>query len=208
MISNKQDDELIAMKEELKKEIREEMKAEKPVLSNWWYALPILLGLLGGILGFIFTITRDKNKALKLLAVGLLVSFTIILIGNFINTEGYDTTYTSAPVFISSPEKTINSYVSYFNNGNGNDIYYNLMSSEFQSQTTGDSIHNLLYGYTLSGIQINDYRVIDTNTDESTATMTIDFIWYIQGIQKTERKEVELILENGEWKLIKMIKLN
>jgi len=47
--------------------------AEKP--SNWWYLLPILLGILGGILGYIYFSTvikvKDEKMAKNILYVGL-----------------------------------------------------------------------------------------------------------------------------------------
>mgnify|MGYP001145942510 CR=1 FL=1 len=43
--------------------------AKKP--SNWWYLLPILLGLLGGIIGYIVIKVKDKKMAKNILYVGL-----------------------------------------------------------------------------------------------------------------------------------------
>ena len=43
--------------------------AEKP--SNVWYLLPILLGRLGGIVGYIVIKVKDKKMARNMLYVGL-----------------------------------------------------------------------------------------------------------------------------------------
>ena len=43
--------------------------AEKP--SNWWYLLPILLGILGGIIGYIVIKVKDEKMAKNILYVGL-----------------------------------------------------------------------------------------------------------------------------------------
>jgi len=43
--------------------------AKKP--SNWWYLLPILLGILGGIMGYIVIKVKDEKMAKNILYVGL-----------------------------------------------------------------------------------------------------------------------------------------
>ncbi|MEA2076278.1 MAG: zinc-ribbon domain-containing protein [Euryarchaeota archaeon] len=43
--------------------------AEKP--SNWWYLLPILFGILGGIIGYIVIRVKDEKMAKNILYVGL-----------------------------------------------------------------------------------------------------------------------------------------
>jgi hypothetical protein len=43
--------------------------AEKP--SNWWYLLPILFGILGGIIGYIVIKVKDEKMAKNILYVGL-----------------------------------------------------------------------------------------------------------------------------------------
>ena len=39
--------------------------------SNWWYLLPILLGILGGIIGYIVIKVKDEKMAKNILYVGL-----------------------------------------------------------------------------------------------------------------------------------------
>ena len=61
------------------------MSYDKP-RSNWWYLLPILLSIIGGLISY-FAITHDDPpKAKYCLCVGLLLSFSIIggIIGYFI----------------------------------------------------------------------------------------------------------------------------
>ena len=52
--------------------------------SNWWYILPILFGIIGGIIAYFAIRKDDREKAKKciylgliLLAVGIIVEITI-----------------------------------------------------------------------------------------------------------------------------------
>jgi uncharacterized membrane protein len=45
--------------------------------SDWWYLLPLFLGLVGGILASIIVVNihiRNKNKVTKLMLVGIFIS--------------------------------------------------------------------------------------------------------------------------------------
>ena len=48
------------------------MSAEKP-RSNWWFLLPILLGLIGGIIAFFVLRNDDPKKAKNCLYLGLVL---------------------------------------------------------------------------------------------------------------------------------------
>ena len=49
-------------------------------VSNWWYLVPIIAGLFGGIVAYFAIRPRDKKKAKNLLYVGIAI---------FIITVGY-----------------------------------------------------------------------------------------------------------------------
>lgn len=52
--------------------------SKKP--SKWWYLLPIVLGLLGGIAAYLLVQDRDKEFAKKLLIAGIVMTVIIWLI--------------------------------------------------------------------------------------------------------------------------------
>ena len=53
------------------------MNAERP-RSNWWYLLPIVFSVIGGLISY-FAIKRDDSEKAKFcLSVGLIMSFGII----------------------------------------------------------------------------------------------------------------------------------
>jgi len=53
------------------------MYPEKP-RSNWWYLLPILFSLIGGIISYFVIKNDDLIKAKKCFCVGLFLSFGVI----------------------------------------------------------------------------------------------------------------------------------
>ena len=51
-------------------------------VSNWWYALPLCIGIIGGILGWFGVKNRDSEKARNILIVGVIstiVAWIILL---------------------------------------------------------------------------------------------------------------------------------
>ena len=40
-------------------------------VSNWWYALPLCIGIIGGILGWLGVRNRDSEKARNMLIIGV-----------------------------------------------------------------------------------------------------------------------------------------
>ena len=59
--------------------------------SNWWYLLPILLSIIGGVISYFAIKHDDPKKAKYCLCVGLLLSFSAIggIIGYFILRKDY-----------------------------------------------------------------------------------------------------------------------
>jgi len=49
-------------------------------VSNWWYALPLFFGFIGGILGWFGIKNRDSDKARKILIVGVVSSIIWIIL--------------------------------------------------------------------------------------------------------------------------------
>ena len=63
--------------------------------SNWWYLVPILFGLIGGIIGY-FALRRDApEKAKKCLYIGLILTVINIISAGLFSAgigleQGYD----------------------------------------------------------------------------------------------------------------------
>ena len=63
--------------------------------SNWWYLVPLLFGLLGGIIGY-FALRRDApEKAKKCLYIGLILTVINIISAGLFSAgigleQGYD----------------------------------------------------------------------------------------------------------------------
>jgi len=53
------------------------MNPERP-RSNWWYLLPILLSIIGGLISYFAIKKDDLKKAKNCLCVGLILSFGFI----------------------------------------------------------------------------------------------------------------------------------
>jgi len=53
-------------------------KTDKP--SNFWYLLPILFGIIGGIIGYFVVKNRDKKMATNLLIAGIIISVISLLL--------------------------------------------------------------------------------------------------------------------------------
>ena len=51
--------------------------------SNWWYLVPILFGLIGGIIGYFALRKDDREKAKKCLYIGLILT-VINIIANIV----------------------------------------------------------------------------------------------------------------------------
>jgi len=75
---------------------------EKP--SNWWYLLPILFGILGGIIGYIVIKVKDEKMAKNILYVGLgTFMLGIILIAAVPSPPPSDTGVPEVPTSLPSP---------------------------------------------------------------------------------------------------------
>ncbi len=53
------------------------MYPERP-RSNWWYLLPILFSIIGGVISYFVIKNDDRKKAKNCLCVGLVLSFGLI----------------------------------------------------------------------------------------------------------------------------------
>ena len=52
--------------------------------SNWWYLLPIFLGIIGGIIAYFALRNDDRKKAKKCLYLGLILLTVGILLETFL----------------------------------------------------------------------------------------------------------------------------
>ena len=48
--------------------------------SRLWYLVPILFGIIGGLIGYVVVKDEDRNMAKKLLIVGLIMTFLFVAI--------------------------------------------------------------------------------------------------------------------------------
>ena len=53
--------------------------------SNWWYLLPIFLGIIGGIIAYFALRNDDREKAKKCLYLGLILLAVGIIIDVFLD---------------------------------------------------------------------------------------------------------------------------
>ena len=53
--------------------------------SNWWYLLPIFLGIIGGIIAYFALRNDDRQKAKKCLYLGLILLAVGIIIDVFLD---------------------------------------------------------------------------------------------------------------------------
>ena len=78
----------MVVNEERLRELEEKMEkmksleeGKKKTKSHWiWYLLPVLLGLIGGIIGFFIFRKKDKSKALTLLGIGIIITTILFFI--------------------------------------------------------------------------------------------------------------------------------
>lgn len=49
-------------------------------VSNWWYALPLCIGIIGGVLGWFAVKNRDSEKARNMLIIGVFSTIVAWLI--------------------------------------------------------------------------------------------------------------------------------
>jgi hypothetical protein len=59
------------------------MSAPQPV-SNWWYLLPIIFGIIGGIIAWFRFRKTDPNKARKFMITGLLLTLVFGVTGDYL----------------------------------------------------------------------------------------------------------------------------
>jgi len=57
--------------------------------SNWWYLVPILFGIIGGIIGYFALRRDDLQKAKKCLYIGLILT-AIIFAATFIENNSFN----------------------------------------------------------------------------------------------------------------------
>ena len=74
------------------------MSYEKP-RSNWWYLLPILFSIIGGLISYFAIKHDDPKKAKYCLCVGLLLSFSVI--GGILVSYVFDITPSGTIVLLS-----------------------------------------------------------------------------------------------------------
>ena len=101
---------------------------------------------------------------------------------------------------VPDPTNTIDEYVFCFNRLQTDYIYDNLLSNRMKGRTS-DAIHNSINVYVSQGFKIKSYDVIAANVSNTTANISIDVRWSIEGYQQTKSNTVKLVLENNEWKI-------
>lgn len=49
-------------------------------VSNWWYLLPLLFGVIGGLVAFALTLDQDEEKAKNFVKLGLLLTIAFLFL--------------------------------------------------------------------------------------------------------------------------------
>lgn len=101
---------------------------------------------------------------------------------------------------VPDPTTTIDEYVFCFNRLQTDYIYDNLLSNRMKGRTS-DAIHNSINVYVSQGFKIKSYDVVDSNVSDTTANISVDIRWSIEGYQQTKSNNIKLVLENNEWKI-------
>ena len=101
-----------------------------------------------------------------------------------------------------SPESVLQKSITAFNDGDDTAIY-NMMSSKLQSQYDSTKVHNIVTALhsPLQQISYSNLKITDTTSSGDVVRMKVDVIIEAGGYQKLEHQAVELIKENGVWKL-------
>jgi hypothetical protein len=63
----------------------EKKEAEGPRISVLWYSLPLLFFFLGGLIGWALLRDQNKEKAVHLFKIGMIMTAAIILLKYFIS---------------------------------------------------------------------------------------------------------------------------
>ena len=58
--------------------MKKSVVGEKP--SNWWYLLPILLSIIGGVIGYFLFRNKDRKFAIRLLITGFIVFVVLVIL--------------------------------------------------------------------------------------------------------------------------------
>lgn len=105
------------------------------------------------------------------------------------------------PIVIPEPEETIDKYIFAYNLIQTDYIYDDLLSESLKNQTSKSKVHNNIYALVSQGLTAIDYTVIEKNISGETANMKIEFNWNVEGFRISDTRNVNLTLENNEWKI-------
>ncbi|ADI73455.1 hypothetical protein Metev_0544 [Methanohalobium evestigatum Z-7303] len=102
----------------------------------------------------------------------------------------------------STPEETLDDYISYYNSSEFNNIYDELLSSDVKDDYTRDEFHNL-NRISEATFRINGYEITGSSDENGSVILTVDVIWNVNAfdIQRTKTHTIEFVVEDNRWKM-------
>ncbi len=69
--------------------------SEKKIKSNWWFLLPIVFGLIGGIIAYFILRNNDSKKAKNCLYLGIILAIIgiILNLALLVSIPGFEENY-------------------------------------------------------------------------------------------------------------------
>jgi hypothetical protein len=102
----------------------------------------------------------------------------------------------------STPEETLDDYISYYNSGEFNKIYDDLLSSDVKDDFTRDEFYNL-NRISEATFRINGYEITGRSDENDSVILNVDVIWNVNAldIQRTKTHTIEFVVEDNRWKM-------
>lgn len=102
----------------------------------------------------------------------------------------------------STPEESLGDYISYYNAGEFNKIYDELLSSEVKEEYSKDEFYNM-NSISEATFHIEDYEITDRTEENNSVLLTVDVSWNVEAldIQRTKTHNIEFVVEDNRWKM-------
>lgn len=138
----------------------------------------------------------------KILLIVIAFFLLVIAMGSY----GGSSPDINVPPVQSTPHDVFAQYFKAYNRGDENKIW-SLLSTTAQAETSTNSIHNRIYAQDISGLEVENYNVVSSDIQNSTATLSISGQLDYLGFKSTYNKDVSFVQENGIWKIDKFVTL-
>lgn len=113
-------------------------------------------------------------------------------------------TPTPTAIIPATPEEIFDEYYYACKALDENEIW-NLLSEAAKSTTTKNGIYNTMYALYSDGTSLSSYEIVDLQTEGNSATLNVKINSKVQGYKLTHDKTIQLIRENGDWKINELV---